>query len=79
MAAWDDGSRAWIDSRGLLHLRSSDVGIPDVTLVLNHSHLAGWCSDGRLFGQRYFIGDAPPASAASVFQEVLQPFVARLR
>jgi len=60
-------------------LRSSDAAIPEVTLVLYHSHVAGWCSDGRVFGQRYFIGDAPPASAAGVFHEVLQPFLVRLR
>ncbi len=78
-ARWDDGSRAWIDSRGLLHLRSSDAGIPEVTLVLYHSRVAGWCSDGRVFGQRYFIGDATPASAAGVFHEVLQRFLVRLR
>jgi hypothetical protein len=78
-AQWSDGSRAWLDSRGLLHLRSSDAGIPEITFVLNVSHVAGWCSDGRFFGETYYIGDHPRASAARVYREVLEPFLARLR
>ena len=33
-AAWGDGSRAVLDSRGMLHLRGSQAAIPELTLVL---------------------------------------------
>jgi hypothetical protein len=78
VAAWPDGSRAWIDSRSLLHLHSSDPNIPELTLVLGESELAGWCSDGRMWGPSYFTGDGTNASAEEIFREVLTPFVARL-
>ena len=47
-AQWRDGSQAWIDSRGLLHLKSSDAAIPEVSFVLFERDVAGWSSDGRL-------------------------------
>src|SRR5207302_6843078 len=45
VATWRDGSRAYLDSRGLLHLTSSDSAIPELTLVLTEGTMAGWCSD----------------------------------
>jgi len=57
-AEWADGSRAFLDKRGLLHLRSSDPSIPEVSLVLaESSRLPAWTSDGKLIGPAYFIGD----------------------
>lgn len=55
---WPDGSRLWVDHRGLLHLRSSDTGIPELTLTLHEGELAGWTSTGQVFGPRYFLGPA---------------------
>jgi len=79
LAAWDDGSRAVLDSRGLLHLKSSDPAIPEVTLVLCEGALAGWCADGRWFGPAYFIAEHAPTRGAAIYKQVLKPFVARLR
>lgn len=56
IARWPDGSAAWLDSRGLLHLRSSETGVPEVTLVLNQGALAGWSSDGERGGPDFFHG-----------------------
>ena len=78
-ATWNDGSRAMLDSRGMLHLKSSDLTIPELTLVLCDGALAGWCADGRWFGPAYFIGDHTPTNGAVIYDEVLKPFVARLR
>jgi hypothetical protein len=78
-ANWSDGSRAVLDSRGMLHLRSSDPAISELTLVLCDGALAGWCADGRWFGPAHFIGDHTPTPGAVIFEEVLKPFVARLR
>lgn len=80
-AVWADGSQAVLDSRGLLHLKSSDVSIPELTLVLKQDFVAGWCSDGRVFGEPYFTGrpDSAPDVAKSIFENVMQPFARRLK
>jgi hypothetical protein len=55
--SWDGKGRVFLDSRGLLHLKSANNSIPEVTLVLtNHGPLAGWSSDGRVYGPKYFHG-----------------------
>ena len=72
LARWKDGSRAWLDSRGMLHLKSSDRSIPEATLVLRDGALAGWTSEGRTFGMAYFAGEASPDTEAKVQQNILQ-------
>lgn len=54
VAEWEDGSRAWLDSRCLLHLRSSNPEIPEATIVLSEGQLCGWCEEGGYFGKGYF-------------------------
>ncbi|MBX0290704.1 hypothetical protein K3G63_09660 [Hymenobacter sp. HSC-4F20] len=60
--AWPDGSAAIVDPRGLLHLRSSDASIPEITLVLvlNKSS-AAWAADEAVCGSSYFTGVDQPA------------------
>jgi hypothetical protein len=79
VARWDDGSQAWLDSRGLLHLKSADPEIPQCTLVLRDGELACWCDDGRYCGPDYFAGDvALRVSASEVYDQVIRPFLALL-
>jgi hypothetical protein len=78
VAQWPDGSRAYLDSRGLLHLKSSDASIPETTLVLCDHAVSGWCADGRWWGTEYFIGDAPRTDPKAIYHEVLVRFAARL-
>lgn len=79
-ATWEDGSVAVLDTRGLIHLKSSDRSIPECTIVLSDTELAGWCSDGRLWGGRYFIGrDRDSASKKQVYESAIQAFAGRLR
>ena len=53
---WPDGSLAVIDSRGFLHLKSSDSSIADITIVLvTGTVTACWSSDGYVCGHPYFI------------------------
>lgn len=72
LAKWPSGSRAWLDSRGLLHLRSHDASLPELTLVLGMSiALATWTSDGRVSGPPFFTGSAdtlPSDDAARVLE-----------
>jgi len=77
-AVWPEGSLAFLDSRGLLHLRSADPAVPEITLVLTDGPMSGWVGDGRRFGLRYFTGSDDPAPAYSIFHEILEPFTARL-
>ncbi|MBS0202665.1 MAG: hypothetical protein JSS49_07170 [Planctomycetes bacterium] len=78
VATWQDGSRAFVDSRGLLHLQSADKSIPEATLVLNEFDMAAWTSHGHTAGAAYFIGIATQTPEAFV-ADVLNPFVDRLR
>ena len=78
-ATWQDGSQIYLDSRGLLHLRSSDQEIPEATLVLANGATAGWTAGQGTWGNQYFTGNATNAGCRHVFAEVLGPFVERLR
>jgi hypothetical protein len=65
-AKWPRGNRAWVDSRGLLHLRAADPEVPEITLTPTlHGAVAGWSADGHRCGPVFFHGgeikDEPPA------------------
>ena len=54
-----NGSEAFIDSRGLLHLRAAK-SIEELTIVLiSGKPTACWSSDGHVCGSPYFTGDNP--------------------
>lgn len=74
VAEFLDGSRIFLDRRGLLHLKSSNPQIPEVTIVLKDGEASGWCSNGDHFGNVYFIGKHK-SRAAYVYPHVEQ-FVA---
>lgn len=58
VATAPDGSRIYVDSRGLLHLRSSNIEIPELSFViLDDGELACWSSDGTRVGPHYLIGN----------------------
>lgn len=53
---WDEGSKAMLDNRGFLHLKSSNEALPEVTIVLIIGKgTACWASDGTFTGDQYFI------------------------
>jgi hypothetical protein len=78
VAGWTDGSRAFLDSRGLLHLVSSDRKLPQLTLALSDRPLAGWTSDGRTFGWAYFLPQQA-TDDASLGAALIREFIERLR
>lgn len=59
-AEWPDGSAAYLDQRGMLHLKSSDPAIPEVTLVMKDGMVSAWASTDEFLGNAYFIGDHTP-------------------
>lgn len=78
---WPDGSRAWIDSRGLLHLRSADPTVPEITVVLIvELPTAAWAADGTVCGPAYFTGAQPALSVTPVqfYRQYIQRFIDRL-
>ena len=77
-AMWSDGSTAWIDSRGLLHLRSSDGGLPEASITLSSGELAGWLSNHRVWGSEYYLGRSPDFYADEFERSFLLPFLGRL-
>lgn len=77
-AVWPDGSRAVLDSRGLLHLCSSDPLLPEFSIVLAEGETAGWVADGRRWGPTYFHDAQPLTSVADIEENLLRRFVERL-
>ncbi|MBI3890755.1 MAG: hypothetical protein HY303_04420 [Candidatus Wallbacteria bacterium] len=71
---WPDGSRAFLDSRGMLHLKSSDRKLPELTVVLATGALAGWTSEGRCYGREYFCAE-PAAAPARHLLAAIDRFV----
>ena len=55
LAKFVSGTRVWLDWRGLIHLRSHDNDIAEVTLVLRDGAVTGWTSDGDYFGDEYSV------------------------
>lgn len=78
IARWVDGSIAWLDIRGILHLQSSNTSIPEISLVLTPSGVAIWTSDGRMNGTNYFVDGKDTISPTEIFATILEPFVATL-
>jgi hypothetical protein len=79
---WNDGSEAIVDSRGLLHLRSSDTTIPEITLVLILTKsTACWASDGTTCGLTYFINEqhSRRITVSSFYQNNIQRFINQIK
>ncbi len=79
LATWPDGTRAVLDSRGLLHLRSVDRTVPEVTLVLaTDGPVGGWSSDGRVYGPPCFH-DGATSYDPTMLEALVRRFTERLR
>lgn len=79
---WTDGSEAWVDSRGLLHLRSSDKTLPEISIVLViNVATTCWASDGVVSGSTYFTGGDKTTNMpeAEFYEKYIQRFINTLR
>jgi hypothetical protein len=79
--AWPDGSEAVVDARGLLHLRSADARVPELTVLLVLGQpTAAWAADGTVAGSPYFTGRNPARQLdpSSFYQQYIQRFTAPL-
>jgi len=79
-ARWRDGSCAWVESRGLLHLRSSDPTLPEFSLVLDESHVSVWLNTGLRCAAPYYQDESmtDTLTPEEFLSQVLTPFLARL-
>lgn len=77
-ATWEDGSEAWLDSRGLLHLRSSNSSVPELTLVLQEGEIAGWSARDGVFGNTYFTAGPESPETPQSIRRSLHGFIASL-
>jgi hypothetical protein len=78
VATWPDGSRVLLDSRGLLHLMSANLSIPEMAIVLTNGALAGWCADGRVWGSSFFHEPGLPVADRQTVLDTLNAFARQL-
>jgi hypothetical protein len=78
-ATWDDGSRVFLDGRGIIHLKSADRSIPEISIAMTNTDLAAWSSDGRICGSPYLIGNDVVVTEPAYFMRLIGQFVERLR
>jgi hypothetical protein len=77
-----DGSQLFVDTRGLLHLRSSNPDLPEMSLVVvEHKPCAAWSADGFVFGSTYFTGldTRPRKPMQEFFRYYLKRFFLAIR
>lgn len=78
---WKDGSEALLDSRGLLHLRSSDNAIPEITIVMVLAKsIACWASNGVVTGNNLFLQSdhAERMRPREFYNMFFKPFIRQL-
>lgn len=77
---WKNGCEAFLDSRGLLHLRAPNGPEVTIVLILNRS-IACWASDGATCGTEYFTGKSPEKkmSVQEFYKKYIQSFIDALK
>jgi hypothetical protein len=71
MVEFPNGSKVFLDSRGLLHFKSSDPNLPEVSLVLADGEVAGWTSDGHVCGPSFFFAGQNSFDPPGVFKRLM--------
>jgi len=66
------GSRVFLDSRGLLHFKSGDPAVPEISLVLSDGEVAGWTSDGCVCGPPFFFDGPYTSEPVRIFEQLLR-------
>lgn len=79
---WTNGSWALLDSRGVLHLKSVDNSVPEISVLLVVDHYtACWCSDGVVSGPAYFTSrtNLPQIDPSEFYKNYIQRFLDALK
>ncbi len=74
---WPSGNVAWVDGRGLLHLRSSQPGSAEISVMMTDGEAAVWTSHGGVIGPEFFFRERFAAAVADV-REAMAGFVSTL-
>jgi hypothetical protein len=69
-AVWPNGSKAFLDSRGILHLKSCDSSVPEISLVLSEGEVAAWTSNGHVSGPSFFFDGRFRPEPHLIFQAI---------
>lgn len=77
-ASWQCGSHVFVDDRGIIHLRSHNPELPEVSLLLLFGESAGWSSDGHACGPEACFERPIRSEPGEVFRRLLE-FRAHLR
>ncbi|MEM6964480.1 MAG: hypothetical protein AAF573_06925 [Bacteroidota bacterium] len=78
MANWDNGSQAILDAKGMLHLKSANQRIPEITVTMTIGHTPGlWASNGVVAGGYHFVreGIAKRISEVVFYEKYIQQFI----
>lgn len=78
----NNGVEAWMDTRGLLHFRSLDPNVREITLVvIQNKPTACWAADGASCGYQYFIGrnQTRELPAHAFYESYIQPYIDHLK
>ncbi|HLX69895.1 MAG TPA: hypothetical protein VKV04_09745 [Verrucomicrobiae bacterium] len=73
-ASYPNGSKVYLDSRGLMHFKSSDPSVPEVSLVLADGAVAGWTSDGCVCGPQFFFDRPIVSDPKGVYERIVKFF-----
>jgi hypothetical protein len=73
-AEFSDGSKVFLDSRGLIHFKSSYPTVPEVSIVLADGEVVGWSSDGYVCGPSFFFDGPHVSDPKSVFERLMNFF-----
>lgn len=79
---WKDGSTATMDSRGILHLKSSILHIPEICIIMIVGQpTACWSTDGQISGSTYFTGitRAGKLKPSVFYKKYIQAFIDGLK
>jgi hypothetical protein len=74
---WPTGHVAWVDGRGLLHLRSPHPGSAEISVMMTDGEAALWTTHGGLIGPDFYFRERFAAAVADV-REAMAGFVATL-
>jgi hypothetical protein len=79
-ATWPCGSRAYLDSRGMLHLRSANRSVPEVSLILTNEKLAAWSPAGNtVYGPKQFVDPHQVKGTAAMIPASIRQFITNLK
>lgn len=74
VANWGAKNKIFLDNRGLLHFKNANPEVPEVSIVLSDSVVAGWTSDGLLCGPQFFFDGPIVSDSKGVFERIMNFF-----